>query len=204
VWKSRLVCDFEDFDFFDSEMAQSGATRDRTLPGVIPQSNALRVINGRVASETVGVCVAVIGNKNVTIEKQNATKAVTTTGVALNCPRRSIAIQWKSLRRNVVRILQCEDKTLQTVIRLDKETRISVHFVRFLSGFPLQRSEIAENVPFPVQNHCQNVCVTVTEAVKVCCFETIATAPPQKFEMFSPEFCENLSKVRNDLRIPPF
>jgi hypothetical protein len=81
-------------------------------------------------------------------------------------------------------------KTPQTVIRF----RVVVFISMFLFSqprFPLHRSEISEDVPVRVQNHNQNVCMTVISAVKFSRFETIVTARPQKFEMVA-EICESL------------
>jgi hypothetical protein len=98
-------------------------------------------------------------NANMSAARVNSkiiTKDCSKSGTQPNCPVLPFSFQRKSLRRNVVRILQCEQKTLHTFIRLE--------FIQ--SRFPLQRSETPENVPFLVQNQCQSVWVTVTSAVK--------------------------------------
>jgi hypothetical protein len=78
-------------------------------------------------------------------------------------------LQRKFSRWKVARILQCEKKTLQTVIRL--------HVIECVQ-LPLHRTETAEDVPFRIQNHSQTVSVTVTSVMKFCRLETIATASP--------------------------
>jgi hypothetical protein len=52
VWKRCLVCDFEDFDFFDLEMHRTGEKR---LP---VQSGVVGVTHTKDVSVTLGVCVA--------------------------------------------------------------------------------------------------------------------------------------------------
>jgi hypothetical protein len=137
VWKCCLVDDFEDFNFFELEIHR---TRENRLP---VQSGIVNVnISGAIKiSQIVGVCVAVIGNTNVT-------KVWTQSGMTKDCPVLLFGIQRKSSRRDVVRILQREKKTFLTVIHLHA-INIIKNGLRF-ERFPLQRSETSENVPFRV------------------------------------------------------
>jgi hypothetical protein len=102
--KSCLVCDLEDFDFFNLEIPP---TREKDN---LIQSGVIRVSDAK-ASATVNICVAVIGNSNVI-------KVWTSFGITNDCPILHFVLQRKSPRPDIVRILQRENKTPQTVIRL--------------------------------------------------------------------------------------
>jgi hypothetical protein len=104
IWvKSCLLCNLEDFNFFDLEKYR---TRENDLLG---QSGVVDVRAAQM-SVTVSVCVAVIINKN-------AIEIWITIGTILDCLVLVFGLQRKFLRRNVVRILQREKKTFLTVIR---------------------------------------------------------------------------------------
>jgi hypothetical protein len=144
------------------------------------------VVDVRLAKGSGSVYVAVIGNINVrTSFTPSSTKKWTSIETTPNSLMLLFSLQWKFPRREVVRILQREKKTLLTVIRFG-EGVFEPGIPTSHSEFPLHRSETSENVPFRVENHCQSVCVTVTEVAKVFCFEPSPTIPAQNFEMLSP------------------
>jgi hypothetical protein len=118
------------------------------------------------------------------IPDPNIAKAWTADGTTRDCQVLLLDPQRKSPPRDVVGILQRENKTLQTGIRLLPS--------RFDRRFPLQRSEVAENVLFRVQNHMQRICVAVTSAVRFLSLETIATASPRKRKPPLLKVCEDL------------
>jgi hypothetical protein len=178
--KGCLVCDLEDFDVFDLEFPRTRENDKLVQFGVV----GVRAAKGSV---TVGVCAAVIGNSH-------SIKVWTPFGITRDCLVLLFRLQRKSPRRDVVRILQREKKTLLTVIRLYAVILVPPLPVPHWR-FPLHRSEAAEDIPFRVQNHSQSVCVTVTSAVKVFRRKPIATSPPQKFKMLSPELCEDIRKL---------
>jgi hypothetical protein len=95
--------------FFYLRVIATGEKRVPVHRGVVD------VRNTKALSVIFGVCIAVIRNDNVT---PLLTKAWTSFGTTINCPRFLFSRQPKSLRREVVRILQRETKTFQTVIRL--------------------------------------------------------------------------------------
>jgi hypothetical protein len=68
----------------------------------------------KAITETVGVCVAVIGNINVT---RIITKAWTISGITRDCPPLLFRLQSKSPLTGFVPILQCENETFLIVIR---------------------------------------------------------------------------------------
>jgi hypothetical protein len=113
--KCCLGCDFEDFNLCDFEIPR---TREKDA---ILHSSVVGVGHAKIVSVTAGACVAVIANNNVTIIIR-ITKAWTILGVTKDCPMLLFSLQRKSPRRDVVRILQREKKTLQTVIRLQMLT----------------------------------------------------------------------------------
>jgi hypothetical protein len=131
-------------------------------------------------SPTLGVCVAVIGNN----------KECAPVGITFDCSVLPLGLQSKSPRRDIVRILQRENKTLPIVIPLPGVVSVSKLPVPH-PRFPLQRSETTENIPIRLKKQCQNVCVTVTSAVKVFYVETITTAPPQNRKLLLPELLED-------------
>jgi hypothetical protein len=172
--------DFEHLDLLHSELLQ---THENGAP---VQSGIVGVIVAK-PSPTTGVCVAVIANINVTI-----TKAWTLTGITIDCPVLHFGLQRKSPRRDVVRILHREKKTLQTRVGLAAGP-----------GIPFHRSEGAEDIPVRVQNHSQSVCVPVAAVLKDFRFETVRAAPPQKSKSLLFELREDLWESRNNHRIPP-
>jgi hypothetical protein len=97
-----LVCDLEDFNFFDFDFLR---TRENDVPG---QSGVVGV-NGAQVTPTAGACVSVIVNNNVL-------NVWTEFGITNDCPALLVGSQRKSPRRDVVRILQREKETFQTVI----------------------------------------------------------------------------------------
>jgi hypothetical protein len=101
-----LPSDLEDLDFLDLEIPRT-CENERAESGVVGVSVAK-------GSATAGVCVAVIENSNV------IPKEWTRFGITPDCPLLGFGLQRKSPRRDVVRILQREKKTLLTVIRLVK------------------------------------------------------------------------------------
>jgi hypothetical protein len=101
--KYCLVCDFEDFNFFDLQIL-------RTCENDSPAKSSVVGVSGAKGSPTEGVCVAVTANKNVR-------KVWTASGITIDCPMLLFGLQCKSPGRDVVGILQREKKTLQTVIR---------------------------------------------------------------------------------------
>jgi hypothetical protein len=111
-----------------------------------------RIVTASVAkdSATLRVCVAVIGDINVRTKTWTAFKSTIDSPVLLFTLHRNY------LGRNVVGIRQYENKTLLTVIRLPKVALIPELPVSHLR-FPLQRSDIPENIPFSVQNRDQSV-----------------------------------------------
>jgi hypothetical protein len=113
---------------------------------------------------TVSVCVALVRNGNVSLSR---TTYWTAAGIPLNCSVLLLSHQRKLSRRNVVRILQCEKETCETVIAFVVRGRA-----------PLQRREATENVPICVQyqHHC--VCMTVAVVVEISCAETVTAATP--------------------------
>jgi hypothetical protein len=177
--KSYIGCDLEDFDL---EIARLGQNDYLASSGLV-------FVNIAKGSGTTDVCVTVISNSDV-IRKTTITNAETVLGMTSDCFRRLSDLQCKCLWGDAVQILQGENKIVSTVICLTGNL-----------GFPFQQSEATENVLFRVQNHSQNVSETVTSARKFLCFETIATAPPQKRILLSTELCEDLRNVRNDPRI---
>jgi hypothetical protein len=74
---------------------------------------SVRGVQKQKAKQTapVGVDVGVIGNVNVF-------EIWTPCGITTDCPVLPSGFQWKSVHRNVLRIVQRETKTFQTVIRL--------------------------------------------------------------------------------------
>jgi hypothetical protein len=121
-----LPSDLEDLDFLDLETLP---TRENDL---LVQSGVVGVSAAK-PSVTVGVCVAVIENSNVTSNSKpyvafgittdcdqpiTTTKTWTAFGITPDCPVLLFGLQRKSPRRDVVRILQREKKTFPTVIRL--------------------------------------------------------------------------------------
>jgi alpha-mannosidase len=68
-------------------------------------------------------------------------------------------------------------------------------------GHPNHQTETVEDVLFRVQNHRKSLCVTVTSAVKLMCFETIAATRQQKRKTSRLEFYQNVRKIANDQRI---
>jgi hypothetical protein len=145
------------------------------------------------AVPVVSVCAAIIQNSNVT-------KARIAFGITSDCSVLLFPLQRKIPRRDFVWILQRENKTFQTVIRF-QTIGIVPELPVLHPRFPLHRRKPAENMPFHVQNRSQSVCVTLTSAVKVLCFETIATATPQKNKPLVPEVCKDRRKLCNDVRI---
>jgi hypothetical protein len=137
--KSCLLCDLENFNFFHLEMIQ---TRENDVP---IQSSVIGVSAAK-GSVTETVCMAVIGNNHV---PRRITKVWTMSGITNDCLVLHFGLQRKCPRRNVARILQCEKKTVQTIIRLHAVVIIPVLPVLY-QRFPLQRSETTENVPFRV------------------------------------------------------
>jgi hypothetical protein len=105
--KGCLVCNLEDFDFFDLEIVR---TRENDI---LFQSGVVGVTSAKL-SVTVGVCVAIVENTDVTTTPE----AWTESGNTPDCLVLPFDLQRKSLRRDAVRILQRENKTLLTVIRL--------------------------------------------------------------------------------------
>jgi hypothetical protein len=59
VWKGCLVCDLEDFNFFDFEIPRARENHQPVQSGII----RVKEVKG---SETVGACVAVIRNTHTT------------------------------------------------------------------------------------------------------------------------------------------
>jgi hypothetical protein len=183
--KSCLVGDLKDFDFFDLERLRTREKRALVQSGVVGVSLA------KARTATAGVCVAVIANINVT---RIITKAWTTSGITIDCPPLLFSLECKSPLTDVVPILQTENETLQTVIRLNAIVFLPALPVP-LPRFPLRRGKSTEDVPLSVENNRQCVCVTVASAVKFRCTETIPAASPQKFELFSAEFGRDERKL---------
>jgi hypothetical protein len=99
IWKGGLVCDLEDFDFLHCEIVRTRENSHAVQVGVV----RVRVVKRTV---TVGVCVAVIGNTNVT-------KAWTPLGATPDCFVLPFGHQRKFPRREIARILQRKKKTVQ-------------------------------------------------------------------------------------------
>jgi hypothetical protein len=101
IWrKGDLVRDFENFNFLHLKIPR---TREKRFPA---QSGVVGVSLAKVISETVGVCVAVIGNNNVK-------KAWTVVGTTNDCPVLLFGLQRKSLCRDVVSIPRVKGKFLR-------------------------------------------------------------------------------------------
>jgi hypothetical protein len=73
--KTCSVCNLEDFNFFDLEIQRTWENE------IVVQSGVVGVTDAK-GSETVGVCVAVMGNINVT-----TTKAWTPSGLTIFSPK---------------------------------------------------------------------------------------------------------------------
>jgi hypothetical protein len=185
-----LVGDFENFNFLHLEIHR---TREQCVPAQSCVVGVTVIVAIKVG-ETVGVCVAVIANTNVT-------KVWTPVPTIHDCPVLLFGLQRKSARRDVVRILQREKESLQNRVGLVAVVVFSDFPVPF-SGFPLHRSESAKDIPVRVQNHSQSVLVPVAAAVKVPITETIAAAAPEKIKLFFLEILEETRKITNDRRIP--
>jgi hypothetical protein len=76
VWMCCLPSDLEDLAFLDSEIPRTCENDQPVQSGVVGVSDA-------EDSETAGVCVAVIGNGNVT---RTNTKAWAISGITPDCP----------------------------------------------------------------------------------------------------------------------
>jgi hypothetical protein len=97
-------------------------------------------------------------------------------------------VQHKSRYREVMRLPERENKTFQTVMDLPTMVSIPKMIVACVpeSRFPLDQSEITEKVSIRVEKESQSVSVTVTSAVKVLYFETLAAVPRHRKETCFP------------------
>jgi hypothetical protein len=144
---------------------------------IIFPSGAVGITNAKLESVTVGICIAVILNCDVR-------QVWTPFGTIMDCIALPFDIQHKPPPRDVVRILQSENETLQIRIRLALQTE-----------FPHHQRKTAENVPFCVFNESQSVCVAIAAYVSVAHSETVAAVsrgtwrrPPER-----PKQCMNRS-----------
>jgi hypothetical protein len=85
--------------------------------------------------------------------------------IATNRELFPIGIQCKSLGRDVVRILQSENKTLQAVIAFQAAIILIVPAIP-LDRFPFEWSGISKNITIPVNNDYNCVIVTIASVVK--------------------------------------
>jgi hypothetical protein len=153
---------------------------------------AVAVNVAKVGSVTA-VCVALIGNKNV------IPKDWTVCGITIDCLVCHFGLQQKSLRRDVVRIFQTEKETFLTMVPFEAVDLIPP--VPFLtSRLPFDRRKPTEDVPVCIQNQGHCICMAVASVVELGSAEAVTDAPPQQFELFSAELCEDRRKVRNDPR----
>jgi hypothetical protein len=102
----------------------------------------------KVESVTLGVCVAVLGNKDVI-------KPWTKSAITIDCPVRLFGVHCKPPRRDVVRSLERENETPLAVA--DLEEVLAIPFPH--EQFQRHRRKPAEDAPLCVQNHGQCVCV---------------------------------------------
>jgi hypothetical protein len=153
-------------------------TREESVKTRLSANSGIVDITGaKKASATLIVCVAIIGNTNISVKW-------TSFRMTIDCCVFLLCLQRKSPSRNLGWILECEKKAFHTRVHLILALRVPFHW-----------GKASENVPMRVHDHSQSVCVTVAADLKIVCAKTVAAPASENCELSLAELGENIGEL---------